>query len=102
MNYIDKLFEIIEQGCGVTRSDIEGKSRERSVVVCRKIIGYLLRQKGYTLLYIGKTLNRHHSSIVYYADQKRMECELKSDPVLKDFYQIITNKLENESKQISE
>ena len=42
MSYIDKLFALIEQGCGVTRSDIEGKSRERSVVVCRKIIGYLL------------------------------------------------------------
>lgn len=99
--FVDKLFEIVEQGCGVTRSDIEGKSRERSVVVCRKIIGYLLRQKGYTLMYIGKMLNRNHSSIVYYADQKRMECELKSDPIMNDFYQIIINKI-NESKQISE
>lgn len=98
--FVDKLFEIVEQGCGVTRSDIEGKSRERSVVVCRKIIGYLLRQKGYTLMYIGKMLNRNHSSIVYYADQKRMECELKSDPIMNDFYQIIINKI-NESKQIS-
>jgi chromosomal replication initiation ATPase DnaA len=101
MSYIDKLFEIIEQSCGVTRSDIEGKSRKRSVVVCRKIIGYLLRQKGYTLLYIGKILNRHHSSIVYYADQKRMECELKSDPIMYDFYNIIIDKI-NESKQVSE
>ena len=101
MSYIDKLFALIEQGCGVTRSDIEGKSRERSVVVCRKIIGYLLRQKGYTLMYIGKTLNRHHSSIVYYADQKRMECELKSDPIMNDFYNIIIDKI-NEGKQISE
>lgn len=99
--FVDKLFEIVEQGCGVTRSDIEGKSRERSVVVCRKIIGYLLRQKGYTLMYIGEKLNRHHSSIVYYADQKRMECELKSDPIMNDFYNIIIDKI-NESKQISE
>ena len=101
MSYIDKLFEIIERGCGVTRSDIEGKSRERSVVVCRKIIGYLLRQKGYTLIYIGKTLNRHHSSIVYYADKKRMECELKSDPIMNDFYNLIIDKI-NEGKQVSE
>lgn len=101
MTYIDKLFEIIEQGCGVTRSDIEGESRKRSVVVCRKIIGYLLRQKGYTLMYIGKILNRNHSSIVYYADQKRMECELKSDPIMNDFYNIIIDKI-NEGKQISE
>jgi hypothetical protein len=51
-------------------------------------------------LYIGKTLNRHHSSIVYYADQKRMECELKSDPIMNDFYNIIIDKI-NEGKQVS-
>lgn len=101
MSYIDKLFEIVKSECKVSEDEVKSKTREREVVVCRKIIAILLRKENYTISYISKLLNRNHSSIVYFTDCMKFEDGIKYDPLFKRYYNAVVDKL-NESKQISE
>ena len=57
-----ELFTIAE---GLVGAGILTQSREWHCVLGRRMIAYQMRQEGYSLMKIGKCMNRHHASVVH-------------------------------------
>jgi len=63
-------FSIIsEQVCkyfGVPFNEVTGKSRKRKIAISRQLICYILmKQKRYSLNYVGKYVNRDHATVIH-------------------------------------
>ena len=54
----------IEEEFGVTLDELKSKSRIRSIVEARHLFCYFAHERGYTYTYIGKFINRDHSSVI--------------------------------------
>lgn len=59
------LFNVIQNELGV---NIMSKNRSRNIVDGRLICARILRDRGYSLTSIGKSMSRDHSTIMYYLD----------------------------------
>lgn len=70
----NKLKEIIQEEFDI---DVDSNSRLRSVVEARMIYGKILRNHGWTMCRIGRTINRNHATIVHYV--KRYNDSIKFD-----------------------
>ena len=58
----EKLIELINQTLGV---DIKKETRIREYVYARFIYAKIMRDKGFSLSYIGNTINKDHSTIIH-------------------------------------
>jgi chromosomal replication initiation ATPase DnaA len=83
------LLELLDQICearNVTRLEIAGKARSRSIVRARQELWSLLRAGawGYSFHEIGKLFRRHHSTIAYgiAAHERAMRRELRRMSVM--------------------
>lgn len=63
MNEVDSVRKVVEIVMGV---DIFTKNRKRYVVESRMVFASILRDMGYSLKEIGKTLNKDHTTIIHY------------------------------------
>ena len=62
---VDKIFAAIEKKYGVSKSDLESKSRVKEVAQARHIAIYLIRSiTEMSLPHIGKMFNRDHSTVI--------------------------------------
>ncbi len=62
---VDKIFAAIEKKYGVSRTDLEGKSRVKEVAQARHVAIYLIRNiTEMSLPNIGKIFNRDHSTVI--------------------------------------
>ena len=59
----------------VVGNGILSKSKDFNLVMGRRMIAYQMRTEGYSLVSIGKKLNRHHASVIHMC--KMMEDVLK-------------------------
>jgi chromosomal replication initiation ATPase DnaA len=85
MNQIKELREHVEKEFGI--DNLRERRRYNDIVNARMVYSYILRGLGYTLTEIGKSLGKHHATIINYLDN--MEGYLKTDPVLrKKFYKV--------------
>jgi len=57
------IVEKIKQETGI---DVTLKSRKREQVEMKVLASFLLRQKGYSLIQIGKELNLNHATIIHH------------------------------------
>jgi len=57
------IIEKIKQETGI---DVTLKSRKREQVEMKTLASFLLRQKGYSLIQIGKELNLNHATIIHH------------------------------------
>ena len=73
-NVVNRVFDL----------DIMEKSRERSYVYARYVYAKILREKGFSMQDIGKSLNKDHSTIVHYC--KQIEFIVKQDTELAEKY----------------
>lgn len=64
MDVFKNIVDATAQTTGVSHASILGKSRKRKIVDARKIIVWYARMNRYTVIDIGKRLNRHHTSIL--------------------------------------
>jgi hypothetical protein len=57
------IIEKIKQESGI---DVTIKSRKREQVEMKALASFLFRQKGYSLIQIGKELNLNHATIIHH------------------------------------
>lgn len=67
INIINLFFDI----------DMTDKNRKRKYIIARMIYAKLLKEKGYTLVYIGKVIGKDHATIIHYLDI--IDWDLKND-----------------------
>ncbi len=84
----NKLKEIILEEFDI---DIDSNSRERSVVEARMIYGKILRNHGWTMSRIGKTINRNHATIVHYMKKYDDSLKYNKHYDLEHRYDIVNN-----------
>ena len=93
MNQIKELREHVEKEFGI--DNLRERRRYNDIVNARMVYSYILRALGYTLTEIGKSLGKHHATIINYLDN--MEGYLKTDPMLrKKFYKVSSSFLGDE------
>jgi len=93
MNQIKELREHVEKEFGI--DNLRERRRYNDIVNARMVYSYILRGLGYTLTQIGKSLGKHHATIINYLDN--MEGYLKTDPMLrKKFYKVSSSFLGDE------
>lgn len=81
MNKNKELLEILQKVCdasGIMPHDILSKTKKREVVIVRQLFCYLtMTYYNYTLVQIGRFLNRDHSTVIYsvnaYTDYLQMK-----------------------------
>jgi hypothetical protein len=96
-------LEMILQNCsevsGVSIEKIKSKDRFRHIVVVRQIYCYIAKKYfSYTLLEIGKSINRDHSSVIHSIELVEKMIEL-NDPLICSHYEAIMDKLKKERKK---
>jgi len=66
---VQKVEYVVERVCnhyGVTLDQVKSKDRGRNIVNTRQVISYILhRILGYTSIFVGSVVNRHHTSILH-------------------------------------
>lgn len=70
------------------------KSRHRHVVNARMIYAHILHKGGWTYSSIGRTMVKHHATIIHYV--KNFDNYLMSDPELRKSYFEIKNSFDGE------
>jgi len=61
------ILKTVCEYCNVTVAEFMSKCRNRAITEARFIFtGIIYEHYKYTLLYVGKFMNRHHSSVLYY------------------------------------
>lgn len=81
MNKNKELLEILQKVCdasGIMPHDILSKTRKREVVIARQLFCYLtMTYYNYTLVQVGRFLNRDHSTVIHsvnaYTDYLQMK-----------------------------
>jgi len=76
---VKQLISIINM---VFNIDIMSKRRQRVFIQARMIYARLLRDKGYTLKYIGRTIGKDHATIIHYLDI--IDMDLKHNHTFRD------------------
>lgn len=85
-----KLIELLNAEFKV---NILKETRKRPHVDARKIYARILKDKGWSLMKIGGTINKHHSTIIHYL--KDMEWLLEHDSSVRDVYLEVSIDLEH-------
>ena len=62
---IEEMIDIIKN---VMNVDITKKTNERAYVDGRFIFAKILTDRGYGIIYLGRHIKKHHSSIIHYRD----------------------------------
>jgi len=66
----EMLFQEIEKFTGITKAELQSKTRLREVVDARIMYAYIMKSKTLlTLLKIGQQINRDHSTVIHYLRQ---------------------------------
>lgn len=78
---MDSLKEIILK---LLKLDINKKERSRELVDARYIYAKILKDRGHTLMSIGRSLKKDHTTIMHYI--KQVEIMLKQDNRLAEMY----------------
>lgn len=60
-----QLLDIMQQITGYSAEQLRSKSRRTPLPVCRYLIFYELRLRGYTYPAIGEVLDRDHATVLY-------------------------------------
>jgi len=64
------LFQEIEKFTGITKEELQSKTRLREVVDARIMYAYIMKSKTLlTLMKIGQQINRDHSCVIHYLRQ---------------------------------
>lgn len=64
------LFQEIEKFTGITKEELQSKTRLREVVDARIMYSYIMKSKTVlTLSKIAKIINRDHSSVIHHIKQ---------------------------------
>lgn len=90
------LKNIIQDLLGV---DVMHKSRKQHIVDARKIYSNILRNKGWSLHHIGKSLRKDHSTIIHYL--KDSQVLVLMDKKYKDDFDTITTVFEKRMVSIA-
>jgi len=77
------LRRAVEQ---VFECDLLNKSRERNIINARMTFSYILVERGYTKVSIGKYLNKNHATIIHYT--KNFSVYLQHDDYLHECYEL--------------
>ena len=90
--YFDNLTAKILKEYNVTIQDIVGRSKKYSIVKCRHVLIYLLRENTeLTLNEIGKLVgNRHHATIIFAISNVRGYVYVNDESIL-DMINFLTN-----------
>ena len=76
MTYLGKMSDLSKSIInlhGITLNEAKSKSRRPDILLARIEIVKKLRSEGYSLPMIGRFLNKHHTSIIYYTKQKSID-----------------------------
>jgi len=81
MNKDKELTEILQKVCdasGIMPHDIIAITRKREIVIARQLFCYItIKYFNYTLVQVGRFLNRHHSTVIHsvnaYTDYLQMK-----------------------------
>jgi len=81
MNKNKELTEILQKVCnasGIMPHDIIAITRKREIVIARQLFCYItIKYFNYTLVQVGRFLNRHHSTVIHsvnaYTDYLQMK-----------------------------
>jgi chromosomal replication initiator protein len=81
MNKNKELTEILQKVCdasGIMPHDIIAITRKREIVIARQLFCYItIKYFNYTLIQVGRFLNRHHSTVIHsvnaYTDYLQMK-----------------------------
>ena len=84
-----RLLECLANLYDITSADILGKCRKAHISEARMIFIYLMRHLGYSTTYLGKLLNRDHTSMIY--STKTFDNRYKYDVM---FRKTVDNRLE--------
>lgn len=80
---IKKLFLEVKKTYGVSCQEIKSNSRKKRLVVCRRILAFILRKKlRLGLKEIADQLDIHHSSVVYHV--RSCEQKIKEDSYFRE------------------
>ncbi len=79
MNQFEELRQQIEKEFGI--DNLRERRRYNDIVNARMVYSYILRGLGYSLTQIGKSLGKHHATIINYLNN--MEGYLHTDPSLR-------------------
>ena len=96
MNQIKELREHVEREFGI--DNLRERRRYNDIVNARMVYSYILRGLGYSLTDIGKSLGKHHATIINYLDN--MEGYLKTDPVLRKKFDKVSRSFLGEEMEI--
>lgn len=97
MNQIKELREHIEKEFGI--KNLRERRRYNDIINARMIYSYILRGLGYTLTDIGKSLGKHHATIINYLDN--MEGYLETDVALRNKFNKVSRSFLGEDIEIS-
>lgn len=97
MNQIKELREHVEREFGI--DNLRERRRYNDIVNARMVYSYILRGLGYSLTDIGKSLGKHHATIINYLDN--MDGYLKTDPVLRKKFDKVSRSFLGEEIEIN-
>jgi len=80
--------------------DLEVNNRKVNAVDARKVYSKILKEAGYSYELIGKTINKDHSTVLYYI--KNLDSIFTYDKILRDRYIACKSIFIKESDSISE
>ena len=69
--------------------DLQKKCRKRPYVDARRVYTMIMRDRGYSLTAIGRTLDKDHATIIHYL--KNINILFSHSPNLRDAYQRVSN-----------
>lgn len=85
----DEVKNLIDIINSIFAIDMTDKRRKPIFVQARMVYARLLRNKGYTLKYIGKTIGKDHATIIHYLDI--IDMDLKHDESFRNKFNKISS-----------
>jgi len=95
-SYSDRLFKIVKLRLGITKKQLQSKSKKRAIVIPRQIIcDALYRSDKFTLVQIGRLMgDRDYSTIIRAIKTIQTLVEVKNPEVL-EIYNKLNFKIPN-------
>ena len=88
----EQLLLASSQATGVRYSDVLSKKRFRYIILSRVLCFFYLRDRGYTLAYIGSKFSKGHDTVLHHLNKLENDLEIKDEETVRafnKFYSII-------------
>lgn len=93
----EDILAIVSEVMKVSQEELKSTSRKQWIVMAREIFCHYAREMGMSLTHIGRTINKHHASVIHLLESYNRDLSLSLFSLASDNVEFKINDYKNET-----